>query len=395
MHAWRLFSNLLLADEDAQADKNLGLYRFRQHICRPDGSLQCYVGPLTSPSVQFLTHLVISGGCDFAAHELLCLADMENLAALELIQPADALRSSYPDVSDRLVRGWSEKPDPFPLLRVLRVWGIDATTQDSLQWLSRFPSLVLYDVMGAREDWGSAAAHASAVRWAMADLSSGKADSLLNYLLLLAPPEASTGVARELSRSIDSDLVSLCGDSRCSLGFVPYREAPPLLNYLTDTAKVNVPVWSADLEAGVAALGCYGVPFESWAFWLSSFIGQLTSDSDLARQGVTLDSQAVVGPFALPSRPMASLFLGHNGRGGISAKPAYVSRGLFKTRRYAFVRPLVENGVRAAGMDAPKGLHQEPPSGLDQDALGRNGSVPRTGRLKRKRLDDLLRTMSG
>jgi len=45
----------------------------------------------------------------------------------------------------------------FPLLRVLRIWGEDFTTHRSLQYLSAFPSLAVYDVAGHRDDWPKAA----------------------------------------------------------------------------------------------------------------------------------------------------------------------------------------------------------------------------------------------
>ena len=47
-------------------------------------------------------------------------------------------------------------------------------------------------------------------------------------------------------RSVDSDLASLCGDSRCAVRFVPDQQAPPLLDYLTDAAKVDAPPWGPD-----------------------------------------------------------------------------------------------------------------------------------------------------
>ncbi|KAM5352070.1 hypothetical protein ACJ41O_004793 [Fusarium nematophilum] len=386
LHAWKLFSRLLTDDED---EKTLGLYRFRQHICRPGTDLARYTSPLAAPPTHFITHLVLTGGCSFSTHDLLCLADMPNLGALELIQPADELRAVFPRVSDRLVRGWTEKSDPFPLLRILRVWGDQSTTQESLQWVSRFPSLALYDVMGAREDWASSEEAALKHGWEQADAPSGLEDSLLRYLMLFAPlEETRSNRLRDLAASIDNDLVSLCSDSRCAVKFVQDRQAPPLLDYLTDTAKVQTPSWDTD-AASREARACHGVAFEPWAFWLYSFLGQLSSDRDLAARGARPSTKAVAGPFVLPSRPLACLHLGHSARGGgIGTRPSYVSRGLFATRRYTFTRDAVVRGPNEA---KPAPIPKKQSSLV---ASERSAPVLALRKQKRKRLDDVLQALS-
>lgn len=387
LHAWKLFSKLLLSEDD---EKTLGRYRFRQHICHPRDELRRYLEPMASISVEFITHLVISGGCDFTTHEMLCLAGIKNLGALEFIQPADDLRGVFPQVSDRLVRGWTETDEPFPLLRILRIWGDQSTTQESLQWVSKFPSLALYDVMGSREDWREAGSHAADQGWDLAEPVPGLENSLLRYLMLFAPVEESVGHGRlkDLARGIDSDLLSLCSDSQCTVKFVPEDQAPPLLNYLTDSAKMHMTPWDAD-AAVRDARACHGMPFEAWAFWLYAFIGQLSQNSDLQGHGLNLETQAVVGPFVLPSKPLASLFLGHSGRLGIADKPSYVSRGLFSTKRFTFTR--LGATSRKKGSSAESGhttkTNPVPPQ--------RKPSILSMKRQKRKRLHDVLQALSG
>ena len=387
LHAWKLFSRLLLSETDDKTDKTLSLYRFRQHICRPGVGLGRYLEPLKSATTEFLTHLVISGGCDFDTHEMLQLADLRTLAVLELIRPSDELRAFSPDVSDRLIRGWTEKDDPFPLLRILRIWGDPSVTQDSLQWVSRFPSLVLYDVMAAREDWKAVAGRAHDSGWDLAEPIRGLEDSLLRYLMLFAPIE--TGFSnrlQELSRGIDSDLASLCSDSGCSVKFVPAPQAPPLVDYLADTAKVVVaPAWDADAAARDAR-DCHGVAFEAFGFWLYSFVGQLSEDADLRSCGVRCDTQAVVGPFVLPSKRMACVYLGHSGRGGISSKPSYVTRGLFSTQRYTFTRPATAS---RQGGNAPAPM----PAAELRNAVPKKAE-PILRPSKKQRLADVLESLS-
>lgn len=384
LHAWKLFSKSLLKDED---EKTLGLYRYRQHICKPSYALRFYTQPLTSLSADFIAHLVISGGCEFTTNEMLCLAEMRNLGVLEFLQPADELGSVFPEITDRLVRGWTEMEDPFPLLRVLRIWGDQSTTQQSFQWVSRFPALALYDVMGSREDWKRPDESAREYGWELAEPASRLEDSLLRYLMLLAP-EGETGLQRhkEMARSIDSDLVALCSDSRSAVKFVERGQAPELLDYLTDAAKVQTPSWDIDASAR-GSHSCRGVAFEAWAFWLYAFIGQLHQDRDLEALGERSGSQAVAGPFVLPSKPMACLSLGHTARGGVSSKPSYVSRGLFSTKRYTFTRRSVITGSR---FDDPIPVQDTMPAAAAvRDPKQENGFR----RQKRVRLNDVLSSL--
>ena len=189
-----------------------------------------------------------------------------------------------------------------------------------------------------------------------------------------------------LATNVDADLAALCGDSQCAVKFAMNRQAPALLDYLADEGKVDAPQWNPDSGADDEVSGCHGAHFETWAFWLYAFVGQLSQDRDLAMQGVNVDTQATVGPFVLPTRPFASLYLGHSSRRGISTKPpSYISRGLFSTRRHTFVR---NAAVRGDGvpLPAPMRLTQKNPS---SHATG-DGAQPSLRQVKRKRLDDLL-----
>lgn len=397
LHAWKLFSALLLREDD---EKSLGLYRFRQHICHPNVSdLKWYTKPLTSLTTEFITHLVLSGGSEFTVHDMLSLADLKNLGVLEIIQPADETGGYFPDVSDNLIRGWTETQDPFPMLRILRIWGDRSTSKNCLRWVAKFPSLALFDVTGSKKGWGNPMEEAAEAGWTVTDLSGGQENSLLKNLMLLVPDEH-VNKTRDSIKSVDADLVTLCSDSQCAIKFVPNREAPPLLDYLTDTGKVYLPSWDPDAalrEAGA----CHGVAFEAWAFWLYSFLGQLSGDIDMANQGLFVDKQAVAGPFVLPSRPMACLFLGHSGRGGISSKPSYVSRGLFSTTRYIFTRQMDASRYNKEKFDDQQeeenahGLGQGHRPGKSSHALN-NGfrmANPRPTQ-KRKLLHEMLHSLS-
>lgn len=361
------------------------MYRFRQHVCHPGHNLPSYTRPLTSLSTEFITHLVISGGCTFSTSEMLCLTEIKNLGVLEIIQPADELQMVFPQVTDRLIRGWTETENPFPLLRVLRIWGDRSTTQESLQWVSRFPSLALYDVMGSREDWTNPHEHALKAGWEPANPSAMKDDSLLGYLMLcVQSQEGYVQNGRNLVKTVDADLISLCSDSRCAIKFVEHGQAPGLLEYLSDAAKSYMPSW--DMDAAVRdGRSCQGMAFEAWAFWLYSFLGQLSQDRDLKGSDVQPESQAVAGPFVLPSKPFASLFLGHSGRGGISSKPSYVSRGLFAVKRFTFTRP---SAIREMEPKQTREVLKDEVPKKNTSQSTRKSTNPR--QKKRMRLDDVL-----
>ncbi|KAG7104536.1 hypothetical protein HYQ44_015848 [Verticillium longisporum] len=430
--AWKTFSKLLLAEDE---DKTLDLYRFRHHICRPSQDLARYLQPLQSASVDFLCHLSINARCTFDTNELLALADLRNLAALEIIQPADAAaRASFPRVSDRLVRSWSEAPAPFPRLRVLRLWGDDAVSQHSLPYLARFPALRLYDVHGARSDWPAADVLARHHGWTVGAPLHGLQDSLLWYLMLFAPLDEEAhrpgGVTlKELARGIDEGLLSFGQNPSQALRFVA-DAPPPFLDVLSDSARENRSLYldapSYDLQT------CQRFPFETWAFFLCAFLeqqdrsrgleaeGQEKSTDTQPRQDSSPDEQprqdkssdrqprqdkspdeqqtkhALSGNLLLPPKPMACLQLGHSDRAGISPAVAYVSRGLFATSRYTFYR----TGEAAAAAVAGEGKntnkrHQEAAGFMKPRA---QNSTVETGlplrRRKRMRMDELLESFT-
>ncbi|KAG5984877.1 hypothetical protein E4U55_002805 [Claviceps digitariae] len=392
LHAWKIFSKSLTA---AYEETSLGLYRFRKHICRPTGQLKIYTQPIFSSTIQFLSHLVISGGCHFSTNELLCLSDLRNLVALELIQPADELSTQFSEVNDRLLRGWSEMKDPFPLLRVLRIRVDRDITSTSLRWVGKFPSLAVYDVTADRHDWGDSSAFALQHGWEKAEASTRMDDSLLRYLLLLAPVNRTENeYARGLAKEVDAQLRSLCDDSRSSVKFANNRAAPPLMDYLSGAFKASVPPSSGASAPWRGAKFCQGISFEAWAFWLCSFIGQICGDKDLHSIGCNIDTQTVVGSFVLPSRPMVSLFLGHNGRDGITNTPLYVRRGLFSMKQITFIRRGFAN---QEGVSAPVPSPAAPAASIgtehtrsDASSDSQEPSLLRSN--KRQRIGDILQS---
>lgn len=388
MHAWKIFSKILTT---AHEDKSLSLYRFRKHICRPTGELKIYTQPLLSSTTEFLSHLIISGGCQFSTNELLCLTDLKNLVVLELIQPADELRTQFSEVNDRLIRGWSDVNEPFPLLRILRVRVDRDITSDSLRWVGNFPSLAVYDVTADRQDWVDPSAFALQQGWERVEASTRMGDSLLQYLMLFAPAKSrERNHGRSLAAEIDTQLRSVCDDSRGSVKFVTNRGAPPLSDYLSGTSRAFVPAPGVD-TSWRETTHCQMISFEVWAFWLCSYVGQICGDRDLHSFGCNIDTQAVMGPLVLPSRPMVSLFLGHNGRDGITNSPSYVRRGLFTAKQMTFIRRGFANqaDVHARG-PSPVASTGTKHTRSDGSSDSHDPSLVRSN--KRQRLGDMLQS---
>jgi hypothetical protein len=142
--AWKLFSYILPKQASTVP---LGLYVFHRDIdVRIGDDLSVYTGPLNSPSVDFIARLVIDKARTFKVNDLLTLADMANLGVLILLDRYQNQETGQDDnagssVSDRLVRGWSEKERPFPNLRLLEIAAASSITMHSLQYVSKFPSL--------------------------------------------------------------------------------------------------------------------------------------------------------------------------------------------------------------------------------------------------------------
>jgi hypothetical protein len=132
------------------------LRKYEEEKTEPVDPLESYIRPMTSASFDFIVHLTIAGGVSFGVNELLSLTDLRNLGVLQIIQPCSISKAdTFPRVSDRVLRAWSQldAPGAFPVLRVLRIYGNDFTTSESLKYVAKFPALVLYDVAGRSEDW--------------------------------------------------------------------------------------------------------------------------------------------------------------------------------------------------------------------------------------------------
>lgn len=156
--AWKVLIQRLIAKESRPADWKVpvSLWQKRWHIENPTGPFSCYINPMSSPKLDFIAHITLAEGVSCQPNQLYLLSTMQNLGVLEIIQPHDPDQAAvFPRVSDSVLREWCQASDsaPFPSLRVLRIWGRDFVTQRSLDYVTKFPALGVYDVAGRTADW--------------------------------------------------------------------------------------------------------------------------------------------------------------------------------------------------------------------------------------------------
>ncbi|KAK6210780.1 hypothetical protein LQW54_005828 [Pestalotiopsis sp. IQ-011] len=156
--AWKVLIQRLITKEARPEDWKvpISLWRRRWHIENPTAPLSCYIHPMSSIKLDFIVHITLAEGVSCQPNQLYLLSTMQNLGVLEIIQPQDPDEAAvFPRVSDSVLREWCQASDsaPFPSLRVLRIWGRDFVTQRSLDYVTKFPALGVYDVAGRKADW--------------------------------------------------------------------------------------------------------------------------------------------------------------------------------------------------------------------------------------------------
>jgi hypothetical protein len=151
---WKLFMTRLSGPDDPRYDE---LTTFLTVITLPRAPLDAYVQPMISTSFSFLVDLTIAEGANFQVQELHRLIDLVNLRTLRFITPDNVAPrikdTTFPQVSDRLIRHWSDVKGAFPKLVALHIVGCSLTTCNSLPYLARFPALEVLHVNGSVEHW--------------------------------------------------------------------------------------------------------------------------------------------------------------------------------------------------------------------------------------------------
>jgi hypothetical protein len=146
-------------------EKKPAWHHFFQHVQQPTADLVVYLAPLRSQDFAFISHLRIAGSCLIKAEELLYLPQMsKNLGLLELMEPPDP-EAPFPRLSDRLLKAWSLYEEPFPRLKGIRLSTHNSVTEQSLQYFTHFPALIMLDLTAAKQDWINPKALANTLGW--------------------------------------------------------------------------------------------------------------------------------------------------------------------------------------------------------------------------------------
>jgi hypothetical protein len=309
-------------------------------LVREQQPLAAYITHSTSTTFDFLTELTIAGEVKCGTPELLQLVQLKNLAVLQVIQPSDeGGLATFPLLTDSIVREWSSASDPFPVLRILRVWGMDFTTTHSLQYLDAFPSLVLYDVAGRKRDWAKVD-NASFWRCRKAwSWHSQFQDTLFDQFNLLQ--ERVRAGRWKLKPGNEMRYVNDSIDAFSDYGtrVIPYQrgtqdkeeETLRCDEYLVP--KVTTGATTGSVYYGV---GTWVNPYQGrqtplsdriascndvWGFLMYCHIGRILADRDLVKQGLEITAHGFAfGKIVLPPRPMLSLTIGNSPHHHITEK---------------------------------------------------------------------------
>lgn len=164
MSTWKAFQELGRTGH-LDTKKKLALHQFLHHVKEPTADLSVYLTPLQSTDFTFISHLRLAGSCLIKAEELLYLPQWSrNLGLLELLEPSDD-ETPFPRLNDRVFKAWSLHDDPFPRLKGIRLSTHSSITEQSLQYLTQFPALIMLDITAGWEDWTRAKSLANALGW--------------------------------------------------------------------------------------------------------------------------------------------------------------------------------------------------------------------------------------
>lgn len=165
---WKSAWRIIQAIKDPHASMTTALLRFHQHFEETVAPLSVYLRPLQFNKLAFVSHLKIAGTCMINSTELTHLPVLvKNLGVLEIIEPSDD-SFPFPRLSDRLVKAWSLHDNPFPNLKVLRIHTNGSLTQECLQYVTKFPALAMFEILGTSMDNHTAERFAKEHGWIFA-----------------------------------------------------------------------------------------------------------------------------------------------------------------------------------------------------------------------------------
>ncbi|TRX90531.1 hypothetical protein FHL15_008504 [Xylaria flabelliformis] len=296
VETWKLIVTRFAGDEKAAPYYCPLLMRYLTSFKKTQ-PLAAYIEPLISNTFDFLAHLTITGNIKGNTPELLQLIQLKNLAVLEFIQPDEEDSLASPKLTDSILREWSRTPDPFPVLRVLRIWANDYVTRHSLRYINAFPSLVLYNVAGKKRDW---AMKSEEPGWKFEKQQwTRRLDIALSesfHLLQDGIPDDRWKLDTQFTTMLELFQEFFCLEAGIAVFSRENYEAKL-------TKEPNIMPASTPFE----------IIFSDslWGFFIYSHIGRLISDRDLIAQGLDLSENASINGsyFIYSPRPMLHLVL--------------------------------------------------------------------------------------
>ncbi|KAI0381108.1 hypothetical protein F5Y04DRAFT_255774 [Hypomontagnella monticulosa] len=328
------------------------LYKAFYPILPPAASFDIYLKPLISNSFEFIVHLALIGPhLPFSTDDLLSLTQLKNLGVLEVVREIDEFgpqaqsigTPNFPRVTDDVIRQWSKQPDPFPVLRVLRLWGNDFTTPLSMRDVCKFPALAIYDVARNCTAWDHCGReYFGFTRHPKQGICRDFVRSMNACFKLLVPgfpddPQPSNGG----SAAIISRSYILAFDM--PYGLVKIQDGDSVRN-------IDVPLRVSAVYCNTKVPGLTSY-YTTRGYQLYSYIGRLWRDADLIANGLddatdplVLDNKkdnTTLSPtrydswlennYAIPPRPYVSVFISENCE---YLNPPFIRQYLFVRREY-------------------------------------------------------------
>lgn len=168
------------------------------------------------------------------------LPALRNLGVLEIIEPDDEVQP-FPRISDRLVRTWSEEKAAFPKLSILRVCSHYHLTGNSLQYVTKFPALALFEVRGGFEEWRQSARCAAEQGWIACDRARVRPWPFSPYHETTKPELSCLQLTREVGRS---RFVGLDAHYWACWAYESIQTKP--LNVLNEDGAPAMSAWESD-----------------------------------------------------------------------------------------------------------------------------------------------------
>ncbi|KAL2890000.1 CBS domain-containing protein [Ceratocystis lukuohia] len=365
-------------------------------------------------TLDFLAHIVLSEGASVTESEFMQLGRMPNLAVLEFIVPWSHFERLQPDssrllprVTDRMFRGMANQDNPFPALRILKLWGPHEVTPRALVDMAKFPSLVLVDLVcttPANFDVGDSPAITAGwtrepmLKWRhlLADVSllCHNGDDMIDDI----KPAKVSAICENLglwifssrNKSAPQKVYKLSPDNH---GDSHVQRLP---DSLKDIIRQDPPTEQCHVMDDCIE-DCRSCMDDYWAALMYTSLGQAnTQNKDLEKLDSTFEAdQNIVYLNALgvkvpvPPKPFVTMYLGHPGRRknrhSLKTTEVYVPKEV--TGRRIYTRKYETIGKPQAA--APQPRHSRPTT---HNTSPQASSQPRAH--KRIRLDEMLKSFA-